>query len=160
MPDYFGIQTATSAQSEGYVDVLAVEGASQAPFAKLIISNGNDGGPFGDHTFFELRPTGETDGSGNNFVWIIAKHSGMALTVPLEPRFDQGAQVYQEQLLVRTAGEETQKWLQYSPSGGGDVFTNKWSAMALDVKGGGGGGTPVIQWPETGNLNQQWYFRP
>ena len=49
---------------------------------------------------FELRPTGETDAAGNNFVWIIAKHSGMALTVPHQPRFDKGAQVFQQPLLT------------------------------------------------------------
>jgi hypothetical protein len=107
-----------------------------------------------DSQLWELRLTGEKDTSGNNFVFIINKHSGLALTVPNEPRFDQGAAVVQSGL----DGGDNQKWLQFSPPNlDVFIFANKHSSMVLDVKGANrSNGTPIIQNPENDEHSQLW----
>jgi hypothetical protein len=157
MPKYFTLEPADLIGS-GPHRALDIRGASKDGFAPAILFSSNGG----DNQMFELRPTGETDAAGNNFVWIIAKHSGMALSVPLEPRFDKGAQVFQEPLLTGAPGREgdVQKWLQSpGPRGQGIIFGNKWSSLVLDVQGSStNDNTPIIQWDQTNNPNQLWFL--
>jgi len=158
MPNFVQLTPANVLDSSD-MTTLDIAGASKEPNAPAILFGDNGQ----DNQLFELRPTGETDASGNNFVWIIAKHSGTALTVPLEPRFDKGAQVFQQPLLTGAPGREgdVQKWLAFSgPTAGGGptiVFANRWSSLVLDAKASGTGDhTPIIQWDEADTRNQLW----
>jgi hypothetical protein len=140
---------------------LDIAGASKEPNAPAILFDANGG----DNQLFELRETGEVDPNGGKFVWIIAKHSGMALTVPLEPRFDIGAQVVQQPLLTGAPGREgdVQKWLAFPGPTDGEggpptiIFANRWSSLVLDAKASGTGNhTPIIQFGEANTRNQLW----
>jgi hypothetical protein len=149
----------------GFDGVLDIRGASKDAFAPAITFHGSsiEGGG-GDNQLFELRLTGETDAAQNPFVWIIAKHSGMALSVPFSPQFDKGVQVFQQPLITNAPGGEgdVQKWLQtlaFTDNIGRNyfIYANKWSSLVLDVKGSATvDDTPVIQWSQTGNPNQLW----
>jgi hypothetical protein len=148
---------------------LDIRGASKDAFAPAIIYPKDEFlGGGGDNQKFELRLTGEHDTAGNPFVWIIAKHSGMALTVPFSPRFDKGVQVFQQPLITNAPGGEgdVQKWLQtlaFTDTFGTNffIYANKWSSLVLDVQGSVmQDGTPVIQWSQTNNDNQLWVPSP
>jgi hypothetical protein len=158
MPNFVQLTPANVLDSSDNT-TLDIAGASTDPNAPAILFDDNGG----DNQLFELRETGEGDSSGNKFVFIIAKHSGMALTVPLEPRSDIGAQVVQQPLLSGAPGREgdVQKWLAFrGPTAGGGptiVFANKWSSLVLDAKASGtGNNTPIIQFGEADTRNQLW----
>lgn len=149
--------------SMGSAVFLDIRGASKDAFAQAIVHEPTSviGNP--DNQQFELRLTGETDAAGNPFVWIIAKHSGMALSVPFSPRFEQGGQVFQQPLMTHAPGREgdVQKWLQVlrhqDQQGQYFVYTNKWSSFALDVQGANpSNNVPVIEFGFNGGDNQLW----
>jgi len=96
---------------------LNIRGASTAEGAQVICFPYEDqsGGSFRDNELFELRATGEKS-DGADYVYIIAKISGMAVTAPLSGKA--GDQVIQAIL----AGAENQKWLQFSPNGGNGLI--------------------------------------
>jgi hypothetical protein len=135
--------------------VIDVPGGS-GDFVPVILFRANGG----DNQLWELFPTGETDGSGNPFVFIVNKHSALGLTVPKTPQFDQGAAVFQAPV-SRGVQADAQKWLQFSlpTAPGAFIFSNKHSAMVLDVKGAAidiNNGTPIIQFPANLNPTQLW----
>ena len=135
---------------------LNIRGASTAEGAQVICFPYEDqsGGSFRDNELFELRATGEKS-DGADYVYIIAKISGMAVTAPLSGKA--GDQVIQAIL----AGAENQKWLQFSPNGGhGLIFKNKRSGLVLDasLSSNDPGFLPVIVWPENDGDNQLWFF--
>ena len=124
--------------------VIDVPNSSTEPGTGVILFSQNL--PRTDNQLWELRLTGEHDAAHppNPFVFIINKHSGMALTVPSRPRFDQGAAVVQEPL----HNGANQKWLQFSPPSqpGKFVFASDWSGgLVIAVKGS-----------ETDQPNQLW----
>jgi hypothetical protein len=139
----------------GEAMVIDVPNGSKEPGTGVILFSQNN--PRTANQLWELLLTGETAGPGGApFVFIINQNSGMALTVPLDPRFDAGAAVVQQPL----DHADNQKWLQFRPpSVGADnlVFANKWSSMVLAVKGSNfSNGTPIIQEGETDHSNQLW----
>jgi hypothetical protein len=147
----------------GESGILDIRGASKDAFAPAIVYRPENPGGGGDNELFELRLTGETDAAQNPFVWIIAKHSGMALSVPFSPQFDKGVQVFQQPLITNAPGGEgdVQKWLQtlaFTDSIGRNyfIYANKWSSLVLDKKDD----DSVIQWSLTGNPNQLWRTVP
>ena len=128
--------------------VIDVPGGSKNGGIPVILFQEHDFNP-GDNQLWELRLTGESDGSGHPFVFIINKNSGLVLTVPNIPQFDVGAPVFQTTLLQ----SDNQKWLQLPPP------PNKHSAMVLDVKGANSSnGTPIIQ--NNAILNSKQLFNP
>jgi len=136
--------------------VIDVPGGSKNGGTPVILFQEHDFNP-GDNQLWELRLTGESDGSGHPFVFIINKNSGLALTVPNIPQFDVGAPVFQTTLLQ----SDNQKWLQFPPPNqpGLFLFSNKHSAMVLDVKGANSSnGTPIIQ--NNAILNSKQLFNP
>jgi hypothetical protein len=164
MPTYRALIPLTR-DGPGGSGLLDIRGASKDAFAPAIIFQAEAPGGGGDNELFELRLTGETDAAQNPFVWIIAKHSGMALSVPFSPQFDKGAQVFQQPLITNAPGGEgdVQKWLQtlaFTDAIGRNyfIYANKWSSLVLDEKGSGQSDDlpPVIQWSLTGNPNQLW----
>ena len=135
---------------------LNIRGASTAEGAQVIYFPYEDqtGGSFQDNELFELRASGEKSG-GADYVYIIAKNSGMAVTAPLSGKA--GDQVVQAIL----AGAENQKWLQFSPNGGnGLIFKDKRSGLVLDASLSSNDPSflPVIVWPENDGDNQLWFF--
>jgi hypothetical protein len=133
--------------------VLDVPNGSKEPGTGVILFSQNN--PTTGNQLWELLLTGETAGPGGSpFVFIINQNSGMALTVPLDPRFDAGAAVVQQPL----DHADNQKWLQFSPPNTTRfIFANKWSSMVLAVKGSNiSHGTPIIQEGETDQSNELW----
>jgi hypothetical protein len=129
-------------------------GGSKTPAAPVFLS---EFGGEQDSQLWELRLTGETDAATppNPFVFIINKATGMALTVPNTPRFDEAAAVVQFPL----DNGDNQKWLQFSPPGqnGNFIFANRRNGEVLSVKGNNlQHGTPIIESQETDNPNQLW----
>ena len=135
-------------------------GGSKTPGTPVALNHPTS--PLADRQLWETRLTGETDGDRHNFVFIINKDSGLALTVPNEPRFDIGAAVVQFGL----DGGENQKWLQFPPENQPPnqlplfIFSNMYSACVLSVKIPSPNdqlrGAPIIQSQEEDSANQLW----
>jgi len=132
--------------------VLGVQGGSKASGGELVVSQGLT--PPSDSQLWDLQETGEI-GSGAPFVYIINKNSGLALTVPTNPRFAMGAPVVQ----TRLEHSDEQKWLQApGPQPGLYYFANKWSGFNID------GAKSSVTQEETGTDfdggNQLWLLSP